>query len=275
MLAYQLRHRETSESLVLEAQALVEKNGLRNTLAIQLFAGLGALGAMAGNYGEARDHYMLAYRIAGNLDNDTQGARAAANAALCLGRLGEYNDQVLWAERALAKIPYSDHPLLLQALTYSGFGHAMLGQRAPAQDCTQRLLSHFVGYPTRWLEQRCYLACADIYQLLGSAHDAEECAMRATTNGLGEPLALGLLGSHARWTAWLASRQCISASRARQVLAVAAAKREISDALDRVEILCAVDRLTPLGLDQRTELEESLRRMPGAVRDQLVRLDAL
>ena len=64
-------------------------------------------------------------------------------------------------------------------------------------------------------------------------------------------------------------------SLAQQVLGVAGEKRTITDALDRLEILCAMDKLTPLGLDQRTELEESLHRMPAAVRDQLVRLDAL
>jgi hypothetical protein len=71
-----------------------QRSGTANLVAVQLLIGLGTLRARDGSYDQAIVDYHEALRMATRLGNDTLIATIMGNLAVCLGRLGHYEEQL-------------------------------------------------------------------------------------------------------------------------------------------------------------------------------------
>jgi hypothetical protein len=204
---------------------------------------------------------------------------AAINIAMCHGRIGDYQQQHAWAERALSlvrvtELQWKRH----QAAYYRSLALCMLGENRKAIESLERFKEGHQNVGPGWNAQSVPLMTADIYMLAGESLRGTRIAM----DGLGrtgfEPLSDAYAGMVARWVARI-SVESGAENEAMNMIGCMTENLESHDLLDQAEILCGRLLLEDCaGMEWevgRVLLSDRLARLPSAVEDQLRRLGAL
>ena len=278
-ILYQLGERFSSRQCLEEGSELATINGITNTTAANIESGLGVHAAAMGEYANAIVCYSRANQIAVEIGNDRISRTAAANVALCHGRLGQYEQQLKWASlgRGNATSPFSSYSEALAAYS-AAFAHAMVGDRAQAL-CTLRDEERRVArWPTPWMEQAWSLQKADILLIAGNRREALVLGRRATTGSHGSLHTISFAGPYARWVAKVAIAEG-DVAEAKDRLSDLVQKVESYDMKDRLEILAASLWLdTQIGQPSAREASlfgEVLGKLPPTVAVHLERLEAM
>lgn len=250
--------------------------GIESETKFSLENARGCLEATAGNYSGALTAFELAHTIAKRIGDDERQGFSAANIAMCLGRLGNYEEQRRRAKDALDSAPPQATAFRNGRLWFHlAWALAMLGNRSNAIDAIEHAVASDPDSP-KWLSQANGLLRADILQLCGD-HDRAVRAATETFDASGmHPLGCAFAGTVARWVS-IAAVECggrdVGAGILEQML------REIDDLdlVDKAQALCAYvwmrERREGYSPPREVaELAASLDRLPIAVETQLSRL---
>jgi tetratricopeptide (TPR) repeat protein len=121
-------HAESLESLE-AGRALIDDKQIQSSIADTVINALGAICCASGAYEVALRHFTRAYQMRTRIGNDWTRAVTAANAALCCGRLGQYERQVEWSAISMKLLgPQFTGLRDIQAATYHAMGLAMTGK---------------------------------------------------------------------------------------------------------------------------------------------------
>src|SRR5690606_30659595 len=166
-----------------------ERNGSVRATSVN---GLGALLCGLGQYERALPHFETAYEMARRLDNDAIVCLATANAALCFGRLGKYQDQVCWGDKSLAAAgtSYTGHREIVACYSIA-FGHAMLHRVDEALHQVADFEPRLPSTLPSWQIQGWLLGKADILMACGKRRQAIEIASAALESHNYELQAIG------------------------------------------------------------------------------------
>ncbi len=255
-------------------------NGIANLVAVQLVQCSSAVHCSRGQYEAGLSDAQLAQAMAVRLGNDLACAAAAANLALCHGRLGNYAEQVKWATWGQQFLGptftgYRDVRLGLS----KAFGSAMLGSREAARDALSETASRIPSHVSPWIEQAWGLGRADVLELCRYGREAQKEAILALgRDGLRND---AYAGAYARWVTKLAVKQS-DFERAELVVRKMQADLLSYETIDQVEILTAslllasqtgkpVEKVRAL----RSRIDARLTELPAAVAHQLKRLGML
>jgi len=275
LLHFHGRDIERSRADVALALDLLESSAIHSTPFVSLILGLSALACADGRYTEALEHAERAYGLASRLDHDRLMLRAAGNAALAHGRLGNYREQYEWGLKKIRRLgPSTLDPERMRTAWMIGMARAMLGEVA-ALDEFRACLPVLSERTAPWIRQTTALMEADLLQLLGRRQQALRAAREATSGDNQRLHSPAYAGPYARWIALLAvSGEDVPQNRARLLELVTGL--DGFDRIDRVEILCAARAVGLRVDDPKTDITESMRRMlaalPPAVADQIERL---
>ncbi len=278
LLRYHERDIARSRSDIDSALALLEREGIQSSLFVSLVLGLSALACADGHYEEALQHAERAHGLASRLDHDRLMLRAASNAAIAQGRLGNYRKQHEWGAKTIKPLAASAlDPERMRTGWAVGMAMAMLGQ-ASAIDEFRACLPVIGDQTAPWIRQTVALMEADLHQLLGKRSQALRWAHQATTGENEHLHSTSYAGPYARWIA-LVSLSLGHRGEAVPRIEALLDRLEGYDCIDRAEILCAA---IALGVDwggKGHELTDAVRgmlsRLPTAVSDQLDRLGVL
>ena len=259
----------------------LRSNGIANLAAVSLVHCASAINCAQGRYTHGLQDALLAQRMAVRLGNDLACASAAANLALCQGRLGNYAEQVTWATWGEQFVGptftgYRDVRLGLAR----AFGAAMQGDCSAAQSALTQTSNRIPSQMAPWLVQAWQLGKADVLHLCGRGKDAIREASKGLSDGKLHNDASA--GPFARWLAQVALVNADVASARKRLREL---RRVLSEyeAIDQVEILAAdLLLMTASGQAKRgetnalhTRLHERLAMLPAAVCQQLQRLGVL
>ncbi len=236
----------------------------------------GGLAASAGRYPSALSAFEIAHKIARRIGDPDRQSFAAANIAMCHGRLGNYELQRRLAQEALDS-GHPDQPLHKRARAWLQlcWSMAMLGQYSGAIGASGRIIELESDSP-RWLFQAHSLLRADILRLCGEENQAMRAAQETfETTGIGSS-GLAFAGVVARWIA----KVCLDGDKAEEgisVLGEMIGESTDYDLIDRTHTLAAYAWLCEnAGLPPQRQhiisLRESLEVLPPAVGQQLHRL---
>lgn len=255
-------------------------NGISNLVAVQLVQCSSAVHCGNGKYEAGLSDAQLAQAMAVRLGNDLACAAAAANLALCHGRLGNYHEQVRWANWGQQFLGHSFTGYRDIRLGLSkGFGSAMLGSREAARDALTQTASRIPAHISPWVAQAWGLGRADVLELCRLRREArKEAALAIGSEGLQND---AHAGAYARWMVKLA-KQRADFDKAELVVRKLQADLLSYEAIDQVEILTAslllasqtgrpVARVRAL----QSRIDERLADLPVAVAHQLKRLGML
>lgn len=272
MLFYNSADIASSLTCIQEASSILESRGTPNSTLAMLHNGVGAILTKQGAYRDSISAYLLCYKTASQVGNDSIGLQASSNLALSFVRLGEYENAIEWASRAFA---CDGRGLALQcylpAAQSSVLAYAMLGKNSEAEAFIRQQTSEFSLIRSPGRSQAWALHSADGYAMLGKLEQAEQEGRRATS---GENSRLHLerfVGPYARWVARTSVSQGLSS--AHELLDTLITKLERYDAIDRAEVLNAKAWLSsrtgvvPHG--QLVRMRNYLQALPSAVTDQL------
>ena len=256
-------------------------SGLANLAAVQLVHCSSAAHCSHGDYQTGLEHAQLAQQMAVRIGNDLACTAAAANLALCYGRLGNYAEQGRWAawgQQFLGRtfIGYREVRLGLAG----AFSFAMVGAQEPALSALDRVASRIPTHTAPWIVQAWKLGRADILRLCGLKRESiREAGAAMEYDGL---LNASCAGPYARWLVSVA----IAKGRTSEIaLDLRSMRHKLNtyEALDQVEILASeLVLLTHSGKAAPAKLracqrriEERLSQFPTAVSQQLSRLGSL
>jgi DNA-binding SARP family transcriptional activator/tetratricopeptide (TPR) repeat protein len=278
-LLFHIHDRVSSLQEIEAATSRLDADGAITTTAAQFQAGLGVLSCMDGHYEKSLTYLRSAYNIAVRLGNDTLRSALAANLALVHGRIGRYEDQLSWAEEALAlgKGDSAHYHDVLAA--YCGaFGSIFSNQVSRAKEFISTAESRISGGLPDWALQAWRLYSADLYLLLGDEIKSHESGLLATTGANATLHSRAFAGIFSRWTAALAgSSQGVE--KAFALIRGFAMHLALYDALDRSEILASLlflQRKNGQAFDESEALlGDQLKRLPPAVSLQMKRLGML
>jgi DNA-binding SARP family transcriptional activator/tetratricopeptide (TPR) repeat protein len=276
-----VRKRDAIPALCCRLKQIIEEcriAGLADLSVYSVASVLGCLQLGLGRYEDALDNFGSAYKIANRLGNDPKMGSAATNVSLCLGRLGNYTEQLSWTERA-AKHLSGQAPewIRLQAAYFRCLGFCMMGENRKALEAIEPFDSPPACGKAQWLQQSGAVMVADIFFAAGAPARAEEVAAEALGSLGFEPLGNGHTGIVARWIARIAPRLGAS-DHTLSVLDHLCDDLEGYDLIDQAEILCAREGLgRRLGRERpgcKELLAERLSQLPPPVEEQLRRLGA-
>ncbi|MEP7227697.1 MAG: AAA family ATPase, partial [Gemmatimonadales bacterium] len=238
LLYYMHDHTNSLSRLVLLANRL-EQSGTINSVAVNLYYGLGAIHCVAAEYTEAYSDFLKAYHIASRLGNDTLRGALSAQLALCCGRLGEYKNQLAWSKTAVSTVgvPFSGY-IEIQAAYYASYAYAMTGHPRNAIDIMSRLRARVPYSIPPWLRQASLLFEADILYLTGQSDSALEAAREGLDYTTLALHSTSFAGMFARWLA-MTPRAPEERQAADICLNSMVSNLDRHDALDQAEILCA------------------------------------
>jgi len=153
-----------------------------------------------------------------------------------------------------------------------GWSYVLVGEPNKAIEAIRRVDLRLSSPPPEWLKQAWGLHKADLLLLLGQLPEALIAAHDALGSGKRLLHSAFFAGPFARWVA-LSAKGTEDRTSARAQLTQMVEQLHAYDAIDQVEILCA-ERILQDGLqhNSRILIEAKLTQLPGAVRDQLIRL---
>ncbi|HEX6105370.1 MAG TPA: AAA family ATPase, partial [Gemmatimonadales bacterium] len=239
MLLYQSGDIRSSRQHAEEALAILAQCKSANLVTVQLWAGLGALDSREGAYESAVQRLGQALTMAQRLCNDTMIASVSANLAICLGRLGRFEEQdELLRRRAEAPGPELKGFSEIQTAYALSLGLVLRGRRQQALEAIAAADERFAGPIPDWMMQAWMLWKADVLFIAGERGEAFEAA-RCALGYEGSPQlrSSSFAGPYARWAAILNRGQ--QDDRGRPLVQAFVASLESYDAVDQAEILCA------------------------------------
>jgi tetratricopeptide (TPR) repeat protein len=282
MCSWMARKREKMPALLDKLGLLAlqcRTDGLANLTTWTLLSSTACLHAAAGRYRESLESSLAAYDIAAKLGNEPKMGAAAINTAMSHGRMGEYRQQQIWAERALSLLRAVELQWKrYQAGYYRSLALCMLGENRKALEHLETFQDLDPNMRPTWNAQSVPLMTADIYLLAGQPAKAVRVAEAGFERTSFEPLSDGYAGMVARWVARV-SVETGQVARGLELLGPLSEDLDSHDLLDQAEIVCGrlflENRNGRSWESGRTLLRERLARLPGAVEDQLRRLEAL
>jgi DNA-binding SARP family transcriptional activator/type II secretory pathway predicted ATPase ExeA len=279
MLFYSINSFSSSLEYIHEAIEILEARNTPNSVLAMLQNGLGAILTKQGAYEQSISAYKNCYETASRVGNDRIYVQASANLALSLMRIGDYENAIVWGERALA-----DNPALLnlgfgfQGSQGAALSYAMLGSTARAEEIIRRAREKLAQHGSSGVSQAWALYSADAYAMMSMSHEAEVEGHRATT-GANATLHMDFCaGPYARWVARSARSKIeqVCAYRKLDSLLSALDKYDAIDQADIINARCWLDSRAGQPLDQQVEaMLGHLARLPKAISDQLRRMGML
>ena len=264
-----------------EVNAMVtdfQRRGTANLVAVQLLIGLGTLRAREGAYDQALGDYHQALKMATRLGNDTMIATIMGNLAICLGRLGHYDEQVRVGSNAPQPWGAEFGGFIEIQLAYcQALAHAMRGSREKTELIVRKLEERLCGKLPLWVSQAWGLWKADLMLLVGNREVALEIAEQVLRAHDMKLLSPGFAGPYARWLGHLSRVRHMDTEALGCIEELLREARQY-DVLDRGEILCSLLMVHPQSQQaplRRAELREILVQLPSATVDQLRRLEVL
>lgn len=245
LLSFLGEHNRSLEALT-SGLAIIERNGISNSLANSIRSGFGAVNCSQGRYEIAFENFVTAYQAIKRLGADDSLGRTAGNIAICLGGLGRYREQVDWANAGLAHLGarFVGYPVF-QLTASLAKGLAMSARAPEAIDAINAFDQRYPSSVANWIDQYWRLSKADVFMLTGKASAAKVEAATALHGRHYELHADGKAGGFARWIAVTATTQQLS--EAFQRLDELRARLDTYDLLDQIEILAALRLLRQRG----------------------------
>jgi len=261
-------------------QALAGATELRqrhaaNVVMVQLEAGLGTIKLAEGAYEGALKHYERAFQMAIRLGNDHQIALAVGNIALCYGRLGEYTEQLIWAQKAppFESADFAGY-IEIQLAYVKAFAMALQNRRSEAVAIVRTLDDRIVGPVPAWMLQAWAMWKADLLLICGERTLATANARRALIETEYTLLNSSFAGPFSRWLTLVAESPS-EKERAKRTLEEMVHQFSSYDSLDQLEVLCSLYKLTGVDTAMGRSITERLACLPSAIRGQLLLLEQL
>jgi tetratricopeptide (TPR) repeat protein len=253
----------------------MQARGSINSTLVRVYSGLGVIRCYDGEYEAARREFQTARAIAVRIGNEAQQVTLAANLALCCLRLGEYDEQLEWSERAAGA--WFSRYQSLQVAYNRAFALAMRGDTKAAYQIFAATDPKIPEDSAPWLFQAWKLHRADILCLCGQRTAAMAQARAAIMWPDPVLYAPSFAGVFARWVALISQEEGVLYN-ARPILDELGCKPDEFDAVDRAEITCA--RLIAYDGENseahlKAVLAEQLASLPPAVVTHLERLGVL
>ncbi len=266
MIKYHVRDKGSGRTAVVSAAAISETTGILDSTFVQIQTGWGAIALTEGMYTEAVRRLEVAYYAAARLDNTQLMAQAAGNLALCFCRLGMPDNELKWAaicwEKGLCLTSGSYNRM--HAAARCAFAHLSKADYRGAKIWLGRLQESGRLSPLEWVRQAAKLYEADINWLMGQKATALSLA-DDICSAENQALALGFVGSMARWTA-VSAISSGKVRQARNLLREWYGRLEELDALDQAEVLCGLweveDHLRCAESDIQEQARRVLARLP-------------
>jgi len=263
---------QTLRELTEEATA----GGLACTALGRLHSAQGSIRASAGDYEGAVEHYSAARAIYIRLCNPLVQALTEANLSLCYGRIGNYVEQLAWAERAMDNLPAAlDSWTRIKIAYRAAWALGMLGEVDRALQLIHNAGEHRERESRAWARQAEGVSRADILTILGRNKLALDVAAETIAEFGKKPISHAYAGPVARWVAKLGwnngelGESIESLDHCWEGLLA-------YDVIDQAEIASAKvwleksrGREWP---DGESKLQSLLNELPSAVRSQLSRL---
>jgi DNA-binding SARP family transcriptional activator/tetratricopeptide (TPR) repeat protein len=247
-----------SENLVKDTIERLRKSGTNNLLTMKLFGVLGTLNTCEGRYDDAIANFLHCHRLASRAGIETIVAAMAGNLALSYGRLGDYNLQLEWANRAPNAWGTDFGGFIEVQVAYNkGMSYGMLGLTQEVQETISALETRMEGNLPAWVQQAWHLWKADLLMLMGQKAEALAMARLGVTRFGGLPLTSSLIGAFDRWLA-ATSKPGQERIDAKRIIGMHLDKLSEFDSVDQVEILCAALRSAEVGAE-RIRAEGALR----------------
>jgi len=229
-----------------------------------------------GRYLEALEHALESHSIGHKLGDSERMFNMAHNLCLYHGRLGNYQEQRRWAEKALVCAPSSasnwDRARIRVRLAWA---LCMQGENKRAIEMLERVESAPDPSGRPWVQQAQELLRADVYLMAGEDSAAMLSAERGFAQTSVEPLAHAFVGTTARWRARVAAHIGDSELASKRLEQLVESLRSF-DMIDQAEIVSAKlwlgRKMGEDWSDGRRMLAELLAVLPPAVEDQLRRL---
>jgi DNA-binding SARP family transcriptional activator/tetratricopeptide (TPR) repeat protein len=268
LFAYSRQPTQSLRHLDFAHRAARSANMRDGTLA-RIHLGFSAVLIGLGDYAKALEHGTVAHDLASRIDNATMIGSAAANIALCLGRLGDYAGQRAFAAKVISpKRALLEVETVVSNLALLAFGASMTGDSSVTQEAVDHLERLATTAEQPWLRQKAYLSAADAMLVLGR----ERLARRLARTGLAEAgnklTTSSLAGSYARWISILTHRNGGSPE-AESLLSEVVEWRQELDAVDRLELILALFRLGIATAELGEEARNLMETLPSAVVDQM------
>jgi hypothetical protein len=205
-------------------------------------------------------------------------ATIMGNLAVCLGRLGQYDEQIRVGSSAPQPWGAEFGGFIEIQLAYcQALAHAIKGSREKTELVIRKLEERLCGNLPLWVTQAWGLWKADLLLLVGSRDVALETAEGVLRmHGL-KLLSPGFAGPYARWLGHL-NRAGHMQTEAIVCIEELLKEARQYDVLDRGEILGSsliVNSLSQHATLRRAELWDILAQLPSATIDQLRRLETL
>jgi DNA-binding SARP family transcriptional activator/tetratricopeptide (TPR) repeat protein len=261
-------------------QALAGATELRqrhaaNVVMVQLEAGLGTIKLAEGAYEGALKHYERAFEMAIRLGNDHQIALTVGNIALCYGRLGEYTEQLLWAQKAppFTSADFAGY-IEIQLAYVKAFAMALQNRRSDALAVVEALDDRLIGPVPAWMFQAWAMWKADLLLICGERTFAAANARRALVESEFTLLNSSFAGPFSRWLV-LAAESPREKEGAKKILGEMVHQFSSYDSLDQLEVLCSLHKLTGVDTAGGRSITERLACLPSAIRGQLLLLEQL
>jgi predicted ATPase len=274
LLYYSGQRREVLEVLA-DLATSMHARGTTNSTLVRVHSGLGVIRCYEGEYEAARTEFQTAREIAVRIGNEAQQVTLAANLALCCLRLGEYDEQLEWSEKAAGA--WFSRYQSLQVAYNRAFALAMRGDTKAAYGTFVATDPKIPTDSAPWILQAWKLHRADILCLCGQRTAAIAQARAAIM--WPDPVlhAPSFAGVFARWLALISQEEGVL-YKARPVLDELGCNADEFDAVDRAEITCA--RLIASDCESsepplKDLLIEQLAILPPAVVTHLQRLGVL
>ena len=258
----------------------LETQGIANSVYLALILGAGAISAGLGDYRMAVSIEEKGLQVARKMGEERRSRILAANLALAHCRLGNTEEQLRWANSAVATDdPHVDlfHQQQVQyfrAQALAVQGHEAEAIAAMTQEC-QTNIQHLPSY----LQQAWSLRLADIFALLGRWPESLREARKAVTGDLAELRSDAFAGLYARWSVRLAVAGVCSELEVQDRLAALQAREPSLDRIDQALVLNAKvwldQKRGEVILEEREEMWRRLVALPAGVTNELNRLGML
>jgi DNA-binding SARP family transcriptional activator/tetratricopeptide (TPR) repeat protein len=255
-----------SEDLVRDTIDRLSKRGTTDLLTIKLFGVLGTLNTCEGRYEDAIANFLHCYRLALRAGIETIVASTAGNLALSYGRLGDYDLQLEWANRAPNAWGMDFGGFVEVQLAYNkGMSYGMRGRTQAVEETIRALEMRMEDNLPSWIQQAWHLWKADLLMLMGRKSEALATARQGVHHFGGLPLTSSFIGAFDRWLAATTQTEQERAE-ARRLIETHLSRLQEFDSVDQVEILCAALRSAEVGAG-RIQAEGELRmRVDSAAR---------